>query len=187
MLKHFTEKKLRRPAVWVALAGVILAADYFIGSAVSLTILFVVPVALAARFNGRWWGVALGMVVPLVHFGCALLWKPPSVLADLVINAGIRIVALVAFAVLIDRTTRQAREIKVLRGLLPVCSFCRKVRTEDQEWQPMETYITAHSEASFTHTFCPACAQEHYGSYLNGSASGQTAAPEAAPATSAAR
>jgi hypothetical protein len=174
------------PAMWIAMAGVILAADYFIGSAVSVTILFVVPVALAARYNGRWWGSALGAMMPLVHFGCTLLWRPPIALADQVIDAGIRIAVLVAFAVLIDRTTRLAREIKVLRGLLPVCSFCRKVRTEAQDWPPMETYIAAHSEASFTHTFCPACAQEHYGSYLNGPASGQTAAPADAPVTSAA-
>ena len=40
--------------------------------------------------------------------------------------------ALVAFAILFDRVTRQAREIRVLRGLLPVCGFFKKIRKEDQ-------------------------------------------------------
>jgi hypothetical protein len=154
------------PAAWVAMAGAILAADYFVGSLVSLTILFIVPVALAARIDGRGWGIALGILMPVTHFMCAYSSVSRKGITDLAIDAGIRIAVLVAFAVLIDRTTRLAREVRVLHGLLPVCAFCRKVRGENDDWQPMETYITAHSEASFTHTFCPACALEHYGSYL---------------------
>jgi hypothetical protein len=83
------------------------------------------------------------------------------------INAAIRTGVLVVFAVLIDRTTRQAREIRVLHGLIPVCAFCKKIRTEDQKWQPIEHYITQHSEATFTSTFCPECAKQHYGEYYD--------------------
>jgi hypothetical protein len=53
----------------------------------------------------------------------------------------------------------------VLRGLIPVCAFCKKIRTEDQKWQPIEIYITQHSEATFTSTFYPECAAQHYGPY----------------------
>jgi len=168
----------------VAMAGAILAGDFFVGSLVSLTILFIVPVALAARINGRRWGIALGILMPLTHFMCAYLSGSRKGVTDLAIDAGIRIAVLVAFAVLIDRTTRLAREVRVLHGLLPVCSFCKKVRGENDNWQPMEAYITAHSEASFTHTFCPACALEHYGSYLKAKPPGsqQTVPPERAAA-----
>jgi hypothetical protein len=155
------------PLIWVGLATVILAADYFTGPLISISILFVIPVALASRLSGLWWGIALGTLLPIAHLGFTFVWNTPWTLADSLINAGIRMAVLVTFAVLIDRVTRQAREIRVLHGLLPVCAFCKKIRTEDQNWRPIESYITEHSEASFTHTFCPECAEQHYGEYFD--------------------
>lgn len=49
-------------------------------------------------------------------------------------------------------------EIKVLRGLLPVCSLCKKIREDDGTWCQIERYISARTDARFTHTFCPECA-----------------------------
>jgi len=108
-------------------------------------------------------------------------------LEDSLINFAIRMGVLVLFAVLIDRTTRQAREIRVLRGLIPVCAFCKKIRTEDQKWQPIEHYITQHSEATFTSTFCPECARQYYGQYYDNlkqaqSDAAEKSAPPAPPA-----
>jgi len=169
------------PIAWIALAALILGADYLLGPLISTAIVFVVPVALAARLSGRWWGIALGAFLPLAQVGLTLLWKTPWTLADSLVSAGIRIAVLVAFAVLIDRITRQAREIRVLRGLLPVCGFCKKIRTEDQTWQPIESYISERSHASFTHTFCPECGKQHYGKYFEEIMSRQGAAAPAAP------
>ena len=151
------------PMIWVGLAAGILAADYFTGPIISLSILFLVPVVLAARLSGGWWGVGLGVLMPLAHLGFTFIWRVNWPPADSVINDGIRTVVLVAFAMLIARMTRQEREIRVLRGLLPVCGFCKKIRIDDQNWQPIEAYITERSEASFTHTFCPECGKAHYG------------------------
>jgi len=148
-----------------------------------LTILFVVPVALASRFNGAKWGIPMGILLPLAHFGFTFLWPPERPSGDSLINAGIRIAALVGFAVLIDRTTQQAREIRVLRGLIPVCAFCKKIRTEDQKWQPIEFYITQHSEATFTSTFCPECGAKHYGQYLEKPKTTPSGAEEGVPAS----
>ena len=53
-------------------------------------------------------------------------------------------------------------EIKILQGILPVCSFCKKIRDEDNEWHAMEHYISSHSQAEFSHGFCPTCAEKHY-------------------------
>ena len=138
--------------------------------------MFVIPVALASRLSGRWWGIGLGLLMPLAHFGFTFLWNTPWTMADAVINAAVRIAVLVGFAILIDRITRQAHEIRVLRGLLPVCMFCKKIRTEDQKWQQIEFYITQRSEASFSHTFCPECGKQHYGEYLKMKAD-QSSAP----------
>jgi PAS domain S-box-containing protein len=48
-------------------------------------------------------------------------------------------------------------EVKTLRGLLPVCAWCKRIRTEDGSWSDFETYVTTHSDASFSHGICPEC------------------------------
>ncbi|MBU0967085.1 MAG: MCP four helix bundle domain-containing protein [Proteobacteria bacterium] len=53
-------------------------------------------------------------------------------------------------------------EIKTLRGILPVCSFCKQIRDEKGLWQKMEAYIQEHSEADFSHGVCPDCMKKHY-------------------------
>jgi hypothetical protein len=57
---------------------------------------------------------------------------------------------------------RAHSEIRVLRGLLPTCAHCRRVRTEAGEWQAMERFVSEHSEAQFSHGFCPECLAHHY-------------------------
>jgi PAS domain S-box-containing protein len=47
--------------------------------------------------------------------------------------------------------------VKVLRGLLPICSCCKMIRDDGGYWQQIETYIRDHSEAEFTHGLCPDC------------------------------
>ena len=53
--------------------------------------------------------------------------------------------------------------VKTLQGLLPICAFCHKIRNSDGKWERLESYITSHSEADFTHGFCPECGEKHYG------------------------
>ncbi|MHC1697792.1 MAG: hypothetical protein AB9919_06995 [Geobacteraceae bacterium] len=49
-------------------------------------------------------------------------------------------------------------EVKVLKGLLPICSSCKKIRDDQGCWNHLEDYIDTHSEATFTHGLCPGCA-----------------------------
>ena len=53
--------------------------------------------------------------------------------------------------------------IKTLKGLLPICSACKKIRDDKGYWNHIESYIRHHSEADFTHGICPSCAQTLYG------------------------
>ena len=48
-------------------------------------------------------------------------------------------------------------KVKQLEGIIPICSYCHKIRDDVQVWQQMERYISEHSHASFTHGICPAC------------------------------
>ncbi len=52
--------------------------------------------------------------------------------------------------------------IKRLKGLLPICSQCKKIRDDKGYWQQVETYIKVHSEADFSHSICPQCLKEIY-------------------------
>ncbi|RLB41082.1 MAG: hypothetical protein DRH12_09005 [Deltaproteobacteria bacterium] len=63
---------------------------------------------------------------------------------------------------------RQAiAQIKTLRGLLPICARCKKIRDDKGYWSQIEEYISQHSEAEFSHSICPDCARELYGNFLS--------------------
>jgi DNA-binding response OmpR family regulator len=47
--------------------------------------------------------------------------------------------------------------VKQLEGILPICSYCKKIRDDQNYWQHVESYITKHSEAKLSHGICPAC------------------------------
>jgi PAS domain S-box-containing protein len=53
------------------------------------------------------------------------------------------------------------RQVKQLEGLLPICSYCKKIRADDDAWLQLEHYISEHSEAEFSHGVCPDCYAEH--------------------------
>jgi DNA-binding response OmpR family regulator len=48
-------------------------------------------------------------------------------------------------------------QIKTLQGILPICAYCKKIRDNKEYWQQVESYITTHSEAQFSHAICPDC------------------------------
>ena len=50
--------------------------------------------------------------------------------------------------------------VKTLRGLLPICACCNKIRDDAGDWHRIENYVAAHSDATFTHGYCPACERE---------------------------
>jgi ligand-binding sensor domain-containing protein len=55
------------------------------------------------------------------------------------------------------RVAEELAQVKVLRGLLPTCAWCKKVRDDAGYWTQIEAYIAAHSEAEFSHGICPDC------------------------------
>ncbi len=58
--------------------------------------------------------------------------------------------------------TDASKRIKKLNGLLPICSNCKKVRDDSGYWDQIETYISLHSEAEFSHSICPCCVKNLY-------------------------
>ncbi len=54
------------------------------------------------------------------------------------------------------------QEIKVLRGILPICARCKRIRDEGGQWYSVESYIKSHTEADFSHMICPECLDRHF-------------------------
>ena len=54
------------------------------------------------------------------------------------------------------------KELQTLSGLLPICSFCKRIHGDDGSWTHVESYISTRSELQFSHGLCPECIEEHY-------------------------
>lgn len=61
-----------------------------------------------------------------------------------------------------EELERALREVKVLRGLIPICAKCKRIRTDTGVWQQLEGYIQNHSEVVFSHGFCQVCMKDLY-------------------------
>lgn len=58
-------------------------------------------------------------------------------------------------------------EIKTLKGIVPICSFCKKIRDDKGYWEQVEVYVKRHTEADFSHGICPECRKKHYPEYYD--------------------
>lgn len=58
--------------------------------------------------------------------------------------------------------TTALAEIDTLKGILPLCSFCKKIRDDQGYWQQVDAYIQTHTSAEISHSLCPDCLKEHY-------------------------
>ncbi len=58
---------------------------------------------------------------------------------------------------LIYKLQKALDEIKILRGIIPICSYCKHIRNDEGSWEMMEAYITENSQAEFSHGICPDC------------------------------
>ena len=56
-----------------------------------------------------------------------------------------------------QRTLGLMANIKQLTGLLPICSYCKRIRSDSDYWEQVETYISEHTDARFSHGICPTC------------------------------
>jgi DNA-binding response OmpR family regulator len=73
-------------------------------------------------------------------------------------QVGMRMVALQeSMARRLAELEQALASVKQLRGLLPMCAYCKKIRVDDKYWQQLEGYLTDHSDAEFSHGICPEC------------------------------
>ncbi|MCF8034180.1 MAG: GAF domain-containing protein [Desulfarculaceae bacterium] len=63
---------------------------------------------------------------------------------------------------LIAELRKTLKEVKTLKGLLPICSICKRVRDDQGYWARLEEYLSLHADAEVSHGLCPTCMEEHY-------------------------
>jgi len=161
-----TEKRKVLIICWTLLSLGIITVDYLTGPFIYFPIFFLIPIVLATWFNGLRWGLVFACCLSVVRLCFSFVWPAPWSMLEKMINIVIRLIIFCLTVLLVDREFKRRallEEVKILRGLLPVCSFCKKIRTKDNIWIPFEEYLQEHSEAEFSHGFCPDCAKEHYG------------------------
>jgi sigma-B regulation protein RsbU (phosphoserine phosphatase) len=61
-----------------------------------------------------------------------------------------------------EELQKALKEVKVLRGLIPICASCKKIRNDGGFWQQLEEYLGEHSEAEFSHGLCQPCIKKLY-------------------------
>ncbi len=138
--------------------------------------IFVFPLMLAAWNRSLPFALICAVGLSLTRLSHQFAFDEKPYTADEVGAALIRFFVLLLLAALthiIGKQTRQLRlRVRMLEGILPICSHCKSIRDKNNNWVQLEGYITAHSEAQFSHSLCPKCFKDYYG---------QESAPE--PAT----
>lgn len=143
----------------------------------SRDLLFVAAVILVSRYEGVIPGICAALL-SVVTFDWFFDHTPQ--LLDFTVGNGMRIIVFVSLSVMIALLDQQRRhtlqklaetnqvlqkaldEIKTLRGILPICSYCKKIQTDPQTWVELDNYVRKHSEAEFTHGVCPDCLRKFF-------------------------
>jgi hypothetical protein len=161
-----------QPIWWIALGAAMLWIDYLTSTSEHFPVVYVLPVLLAAWYSGKWPAVGLAIAVPLVRLLFLVMpQRPPEGITSLALATAFRGVVIVFLALWFARLAEFERSlqnrVKVLEGLLPICSFCKNIRNPAGEWERLETYISRRSEAKFSHGVCPSCNEKHYSEMMS--------------------
>lgn len=149
--------------MWLAFSLAVLILDYLSGPFVHISMFFVFPVAAAAWHRRLKTGLLLALLLPCFRLLFYPAWDTPWMWVDTGTSCMVRVVALMAFATLTRHLRRQADEIHLLRGILPICAHCKKIRDSQGQWHQIESYISSQTEARFSHGICPDCMKRFYG------------------------
>ncbi|MBL0312793.1 MAG: DUF4118 domain-containing protein [Holophagaceae bacterium] len=156
----------------LAVTLVVAWLDYTTGLELEFSAFYILPVLLSAWMAGWRWAVAVALINTTawslvdywaghVHLNTFfVVWEfLDHALVYLLVAAvvgGLR-VAITQQQALNLELSQALEEVGELKGLLPVCAWCHKVRDDQGYWGQLETYVEARSQASFTHGICPDC------------------------------
>lgn len=86
-----------------------------------------------------------------------------EIFTTLVINLAICVVVTIIVLVLVNLSvTNYQNKIDTLRGIVPICSYCKQIRDDKGYWNRVDAYVAKHTDAQFSHSICPACMEKHH-------------------------
>jgi ABC-type sugar transport system permease subunit len=138
--------------------------------------LFYFPIIIACVYYTKR-GLVFSAVLAVIYFFLTLAFTRDS---SILLQAFIRVIifilvaGVITYLSLMHKKTLAEKEalvkelhgaldkINTLSGLIPICSWCKKIRNDQGYWQTVEHYIAEHSQAEFTHGMCPDCAKKYF-------------------------
>ena len=145
--------------------------DHATSTAEHFPVVYIIPVILAAWYSGKWPAVGLAIAIPVVRLIFMVMPLPAGRMVSLALATTFRGIVIIIlalwFARLAEFERSLERRVKVLEGLVPICSFCKNIRNEAGEWERLENYISRRSEAEFSHAVCPSCSEKHYADVMS--------------------
>jgi len=115
----------------------------------------------------KYWQVSQVFLIAMAGTGIIGIIVTAPGPANILYYAGLILVLMYGYTALIMRFIWASAKIKTLSGLLPICSKCKKIRDDKGYWKQIEHFISIHSDAEFSHSICPQCAEELYGDLLS--------------------
>jgi len=162
--------------VCCALTILILLADLAIPLGVAIDVLYVIVIWISLWSPRKSFILFMAVACSLLTIGVFFYQPPVSEMWKVVFNRGLALFAIWMTALLgwqrkisdenrekaVGDREKALEETRVLRGFLPICASCKKIRDVDGYWTQMEEYIRDHSEADFSHGICPECVKKLY-------------------------
>ncbi len=151
----------------VLLCLVFVALDWELVPLKVFPFVFVFPLMLAAWNRSLKFALACAIALALTRLAHQFVFDERPITVDEVAAALVRFFVMMLLATLTNLLGKQARQlrhrVRLLEGILPICAGCKSIRDEQNHWVQLEGYITEHSEAHFSHSFCPECFKKYYG------------------------
>ncbi len=172
-----TENLRRRARSYIFFTGIMLdlligVADYLTGYSLSLSVLYLAPIGLVSWFINNKSGILMSLfciaTISVADYYSGKIYQDYLIefwnsffllvffLVVAILVSGLRFEIDKREKLILELQTA-LNEIRTLSGLLPICSWCKKIRDDSGYWQQVEHYVAEHSEAEFTHGICPEC------------------------------
>lgn len=171
-----TRPKLITVLPWIIVFTLILGIiDWRTGYELNYFVFYFIPVSIAAWLYGNEISIFISIV-------SAFTWAYADTLSGhiypstylFVWNTLIRLTSFTAIGISVSKVSMLLRseknktealekalsEIKILESFLSICCVCKKIRNENGQWQHLESYISAHSDTTFSHDYCPECSKK---------------------------
>lgn len=175
-------------ALCTLLMIVILLLDFSVPLGVAMGVPYIAVVLISLWSPGKNFTYIIAAASSVMTIAAFILKPPAGELWKVISNRGLALFAIWVTAILgiQIKISEQKREkalmekekalndARILRGLLPICSSCKKIRDDKGYWNHLEEYIKNHSEADFTHSICPECTKNLYPEFYKKKYSGQT-------------